>query len=58
MMKHVIHCKTAIIGAGLSGISAALNLLNNNYNDFIVFEALERIGGRACTIAGIYNVIH
>lgn len=45
----IINTKTVILGAGISGISCAVNLLKNNYNDFIVFEALERIGGRICT---------
>lgn len=49
MSQQVIRVKTVIIGAGFSGISAAVNLLNNGYNDFLVFEALDRIGGRIDT---------
>ena len=49
MNHQVIHVKTVIIGAGMAGISASINLLENNYKDFLVFEALERIGGRVCT---------
>lgn len=48
--KYPIHVRTVIVGAGLAGISAALNLLKNNYEDFLVFEALDRIGGRCHTI--------
>lgn len=50
MSKNVIRVKTAIIGAGASAISAAINLLNHGYEDFLMFEALERIGGRVDTI--------
>ncbi len=46
----VIRVKTAIIGAGCAGISAAVNLLNKGHTDFLIFEALERIGGRVDTI--------
>lgn len=37
-------CKTVIIGAGVSGVSAALNLLKNSYQDFLILEADNRIG--------------
>ena len=49
MNSNVIEVKTVIIGAGISGIAAGLNLLKNGYNNFVIFEALERIGGRICT---------
>lgn len=49
MGLEILTVKTVIIGAGMSGISASVNLLENNYKDFMVFEALERIGGRICT---------
>lgn len=45
----IVQAKTIILGAGLAGISAGVNLLKNNYDDFMIFEALERIGGRVCT---------
>lgn len=48
--KNFVHCKTAIIGAGWSGITAAINFLQNGYDDFLIFEAQDRIGGRCCTI--------
>ena len=48
-MNQIIKCKTVIIGAGLAGLGASLNFLENKYEDFLVFEALERIGGRVFT---------
>jgi predicted NAD/FAD-binding protein len=45
-----INVKTAIIGSGIAGISASVNLLENNYKDFLLFEACNRIGGRIHTI--------
>jgi cation diffusion facilitator CzcD-associated flavoprotein CzcO len=42
--------KTVIIGAGISGISAALHLLDNKYDDFFIYEANDRIGGRLNTV--------
>jgi monoamine oxidase len=49
MSVNVIRVQTAIIGAGVSSIAAAINLLDNNYENFLIFEALERIGGRVFT---------
>lgn len=40
-----------IIGAGVSGIAAATKLLKNNFKNFIVLEAENRIGGRIQTLA-------
>lgn len=42
-----------IIGAGPSGISAARKIIDNGINDFDIFEASHRIGGRMYTV---YNV--
>ncbi|CAF0922135.1 unnamed protein product [Brachionus calyciflorus] len=42
--------ETVIIGAGMSGISAAVNFLKNGYENFLLFEASDRIGGRIHTI--------
>ncbi len=52
MSKHTISytVKTVIVGAGISGIGAACNLLKNGYQDFIILEANDRIGGRIETI--------
>ena len=44
--KNILCVKTSIIGSGVAGIAAANHFLNNDYNDFCVFEALDRIGGR------------
>lgn len=49
MSQNILYTKTVIVGAGVSGISAAINLLDNEYKDFLIFEALERIGGRVHT---------
>ncbi len=49
MSLNVIQTKTVILGAGISGISCGIHLLKSNYTDFLVYEALERIGGRICT---------
>lgn len=50
MADNVIHTKTVIVGAGVSGISTAISLLKKEYTDFLVFEALDRTGGRVNTI--------
>ena len=46
----MLSTKTVIIGAGISGISAAVNLLKHSYDEFLIFEANDRIGGRIHTI--------
>ncbi|XP_039282535.1 peroxisomal N(1)-acetyl-spermine/spermidine oxidase [Nilaparvata lugens] len=43
-------CKIIIVGAGMSGLSAATHLVKNNMTDFIVLEARKRIGGRIISI--------
>ena len=42
--------RIAIIGAGISGLSAAQKLYQNGFNDIKIFEALDRIGGRIHTL--------
>lgn len=46
-----INIGTAIIGAGISGIAAANNFLDHNYDNFLIFEANNRIGGRCYTFS-------
>lgn len=48
-----------IIGAGVAGIAAATKLLRNNFKDFIILEAENRIGGRIQTkpFGGNYYVL-
>ncbi|XP_057321887.1 spermine oxidase [Microplitis mediator] len=41
--------KICIIGAGMAGLSAANHLLKNNFSDFVIIEARNRIGGRICS---------
>ena len=40
----MLRTKTAIIGSGMSGLSTAVNFLKNNYQDFLIVEAEDRIG--------------
>ena len=39
--------RVAIIGAGISGLIAATELLRAGVNDITLFEARDRLGGRA-----------
>jgi polyamine oxidase len=43
----VYYTKVAILGGGVSGISAALNLTAAGITDFMVIEARDILGGRA-----------
>lgn len=54
------HNTVIIIGAGVSGIAAATKLLKNNFNNFIVLEAENRIGGRIQTLpfGGNYDLFN
>ncbi|XP_021736253.1 polyamine oxidase 1-like isoform X1 [Chenopodium quinoa] len=45
-MDFIKHCSVIIIGAGISGISAAKQLADNGVEDVIILEASDRIGGR------------
>jgi spermine oxidase len=38
--------KVVIVGTGLSGMSAAAKLIEKGFNDIIILEAEDRIGGR------------
>lgn len=42
MKKHQV----IIIGAGISGLAAALELIENGVNNIVLLEAQNRIGGR------------
>ena len=42
----IVRTKVLILGAGLSGITAATTLLENNITDFYVLEGQDYIGGR------------
>jgi monoamine oxidase len=58
-MSEIISVDTVIVGAGISGISAALHLLESNYTDFMIAEASDRIGGRINNIKnGFKKLIH
>ena len=48
--SNVLKVKLVIVGAGISGISAALHLLENDFEDFLLFEGNNRIGGRIYTV--------
>ena len=41
----------AIIGAGLSGLTAARHLQSSGIEDFVIFEMAPKIGGRVQTKA-------
>ena len=44
---------TVIVGAGLSGLVTAYNLKTRGFNDFIILEARDRLGGRIWTKEGL-----
>lgn len=53
--------KVIIIGAGAAGIAAATKLLKNNFDNFIILEAENRIGGRIQTVpfgGNYYNLFN
>jgi polyamine oxidase len=41
-----IHTKVAILGGGVSGISASLNLTLAGIDDFVLIEARDVLGGQ------------
>ena len=43
--------KVVIVGAGISGLYSACNLLDHGIKDIIILEAQDRIGGRMHSIA-------
>ncbi|KAI9497881.1 hypothetical protein BDB00DRAFT_969480 [Zychaea mexicana] len=46
-IARTIHTKVAIMGGGVSGISAARNLTAGGVDDFLIIEARDELGGRA-----------
>ena len=50
IMADKTNFKVIIIGAGVSGLSAANQLLKKCIDDFIIIEARNRIGGRVVAI--------
>ncbi|KAI7853467.1 amine oxidase [Circinella umbellata] len=49
-LAETLHTKVAILGGGVSGISAARNLTAGGVNDFMIIEARDELGGRAQNI--------
>lgn len=49
--------KIVVVGAGLSGVSAASKLVENGYTNVIILEAGNRMGGRIDTVPFGDNVI-
>ncbi|CAI9769730.1 unnamed protein product [Fraxinus pennsylvanica] len=45
-METTTQCSVLIVGAGISGISAAKLLAENGVEDVVILEAADRIGGR------------
>lgn len=41
--------RVAVVGAGASGLSAAYTLKQLGYDDVVVFEKRNRVGGKVCT---------
>ena len=52
-LSHVHDC--VIVGAGISGLSAACYLHAHGDTDFIVLEARQRVGGRSYTVSTADN---
>lgn len=48
-----IHSKYIIVGAGLSGLTTAYQLLLDGEDDFIILEGRDQIGGRISTKDGV-----
>lgn len=53
-MKNI---KIVVVGAGISGISAASKLIENGFSNVTILEAEKRIGGRVHTIPFAANCV-
>lgn len=42
--------RVAIIGAGISGLGVAYELIQSGFKDFVIYEALDYAGGRIHTL--------
>lgn len=51
------NARVIVVGAGISGISAAAKLIENGFKNVTVLEAEKRIGGRVCTVPFASNVV-
>lgn len=51
------NARIVIVGAGISGISAAAKLIENGFKNLVILEAENRIGGRVCTVPFGKNVL-
>lgn len=49
--------RVAIVGAGVTGLSAALWLEDNSNHDYDVYEATSRVGGKVVTYTENDSVI-
>lgn len=49
--------KVVILGGGVSGISAALNLTANGIDDIIMVEARDTLGGKLYIIQSFFFII-
>ena len=49
--------EVVIIGAGLAGISAAVKLMENGFENVVILEAENRIGGRIHSVPFAKGVI-
>ena len=43
-------CSVLIVGAGLAGLACAKYLMDHDFDDVLVIEAQDRVGGRCQTI--------
>src|SRR5688572_24727744 len=43
--QHVVHPRIVVIGAGMAGILTAIQLRRHGYDDFVVYEKADRLGG-------------